>query len=230
MCFVVFCGDHLFRACSLCSACCFCAVPIYRCLGEMCVVLFDEPYGSRMTHLPVCERQPLWEGRERIRDAYSLPSQRFSLALSFPQPTPLLWRTDELNRSHDFMKKISFLSVLCSIVGMCSFGCCLEGDGEGGKRGTGGENPEGEGGLQPGCPPSPGLSPQDIGKTLLRDLSMQTIRKRTTGNGHESQQGGRRVSTALLLPSNSRYPDPPHRSGADPPPAARPGWRWWWLR
>ena len=27
-----------------------------------------------MTHLPVCERQPLWEGSERIRDAYSLPS------------------------------------------------------------------------------------------------------------------------------------------------------------
>ena len=27
-----------------------------------------------MTHLPVCERQPLWEGSERIGDAYSLPS------------------------------------------------------------------------------------------------------------------------------------------------------------
>ena len=27
-----------------------------------------------MTHLPPCERQPLWEGSERIRDAYSLPS------------------------------------------------------------------------------------------------------------------------------------------------------------
>ena len=27
-----------------------------------------------MTHLPACERQPLWEGSERIRDAYSLPS------------------------------------------------------------------------------------------------------------------------------------------------------------
>ena len=23
-------------------------------LGEMCIALFHEPYGSRMTHLPVC--------------------------------------------------------------------------------------------------------------------------------------------------------------------------------
>ena len=44
-------------------------------------------------------------GGERAQQAaYSLPSQRFSLALSFPQPSPLLWRTNELNRSHDFMK------------------------------------------------------------------------------------------------------------------------------
>ena len=83
------------------------------------------------------------------------------------------------------MKKISFLSVLCSIVGMCSFGCCIEGDGEGGKRGTGGENPEGEGGLQPGCPPFPGLSPQDIGKTVLRVPSTQIIKERRKGTGHE---------------------------------------------
>ena len=65
---------------------------------------------------------------------------------------------------------------------MCSFGCCLEGDGEGGKRGTGGENPEGEGGLQPGCPPFPGLSPQDTGRTLLRMWSTQSIKKRKKKN------------------------------------------------
>ena len=29
------------------------AVEVYRCIGEMRVVLFDEPDGSRMTHLPV---------------------------------------------------------------------------------------------------------------------------------------------------------------------------------
>ena len=137
-----------------------------------------------MTHLPACERQPLWEGSERIRDAYSLPSQRFSLALSFPQPTPLLWRTDGLNRSHDFSRQISPFCVLCSIVGMCSFGCCIEGDGEGGKRGTGGENPEGEGGLQPGCPPFPGLSPQASGKPVLRVPSTQTIKDNIKEKGH----------------------------------------------
>ena len=75
-------------------------------------------------------------------------------------------RAEQFPRFHDIDL---FISVLCSIVGMCSFGCCIEGDGEGGKRGTGGENPEGEGGLQPGCPPFPGLSPQEVGRTLLRD-------------------------------------------------------------
>mgnify|MGYP004621546199 CR=1 FL=1 len=132
-----------------------------------------------MTHLPACERQPLWEGSERIRDAYSLPSQRFSLALSFPQPSPLLGRTSQLYIFHDFSRQISPLCVLCNIVEVCSFGWYMEGDGEGGKRGTGGENPEGEGGLQPGCPPSPsGFSPQDNGRTVLRIPSTQTIRKR----------------------------------------------------
>ena len=59
---------------------------------------------------------------------------------------------------------------------VCSFGCYMEGDGEGGKRGTGGENPEGEGGLQPGCPPFPGLSPQDSGRMVLRVPSTQSIK------------------------------------------------------
>ena len=108
---------------------------------------------------------------------------RATTVLSFPQPTPLLWRTDELNRSHNFSRQISPFCVLCSIVGMCSFGCCMEGDGEGGKRGTGGENPEGEGGLQPGCPPFPGLSPQDIGKPVLRGWSTQSIKERTKAIG-----------------------------------------------
>ena len=165
----------------------------------MCIALFHEPYGSRMTHLPVCERQPLWEGSERIRDAYSLPTQRFSLALSFPQPSPLLWRTNGLNRSQDFSRQISVLSVLCSIMGMCNLVCHLEGDGEGGKRGTGGENPEGEGGLQPGCPPSPGLSPQDSGKTLLRGWSTQSIKNKSHASGHSmSKMPGRDPSTQSI--------------------------------
>ena len=43
-------------------------------------------------------------GERAQQAAYSLPSHRFSLALSFPQLSPLLWGTDGLNRSHDFMK------------------------------------------------------------------------------------------------------------------------------
>ena len=39
-------------------------------------------------------------------------------------------------------------------------------------------------------------SPQDIGKTLLRDPSTQTIRKRTTGNGHKKHNGKEQVQHA----------------------------------
>ena len=124
-------------------------------------------------------------GERAQQAAYSLPSQRFSLALSFPQPSPLLWETNRLNCSHDFSQQILSLCVLCSIMGMCSFGCCIEGDGEGGKRGTGGENPEGEGGLQPGCPPFPGLSPQDNGKSVLRRWSTQSIKDNVKEKGHQ---------------------------------------------
>ena len=67
---------------------------------------------------------------------------------------------------------------------VCSFGCYMEGDGEGGKWGTGGENPEGEGGLQPGCPPFPGLSPQEVGRTVLRDPSTQSIKDKFRKDGH----------------------------------------------
>ena len=110
---------------------------------------------------------------------------RATTVLSFPQPTPLLGKTDVLNRSHDFSRQILSLCVLCSIMGMCSFGCCIEGDGEGGKRGTGGENPEGEGGLQPGCPPFPGLSPQASGRTVLRVPSTQSIKNKSQASGHQ---------------------------------------------
>ena len=92
-----------------------------------------------------------------------------------------------LNRSHDFSRQISPLCVLCSIMEVCSFGCCLEGDGEGGKRGTGGENPEGEGGLQPGCPPFPGLSPQDSGRWVMRAPSTQIIKNKSQANGHSGK-------------------------------------------
>ena len=39
-------------------------------------------------------------------------------------------------------------------------------------------------------------SPQDIGKTLLRDPSTQSIRKRTTGNGHKKHNGKEQVEHA----------------------------------
>ncbi|WP_462283425.1 hypothetical protein, partial [Ruminococcus champanellensis] len=41
--------------------------------------------------------------------------------------------------------------------------------------------------LQPGCPPFPGLSPQDIGKTLLRIWSTQSIKNKLKANGHKGK-------------------------------------------
>ena len=160
--------DHLLMTCFIFSACSIHAVEVYRMLGE--TTRGSIPYSIYLTK---------WVTHDPSTGV------RATTVLSFPQPSPLLGKTDGLNRSHDFSRQISFLSVLCSIMGMCSFGCCIEGDGEGGKRGTGGENPEGEGGLQPGCPPFPGLSPQDIGKTVLRVPSTQTIRKRKKENCHQ---------------------------------------------
>ncbi len=130
---------------------------------------------------------------------YRFTDVRATTVLSFPQLSPLLWRTNVLNHSHDFSRQISPLCVLCSIMEVCSFGCCLEGDGEGGKRGTGGENPEGEGGLQPGCPPFPGLSPQDTGRTVLHRKSTQTIKEHRKGTGHpKGRTELRRKSTQTI--------------------------------
>ena len=126
-----------------------------------------------MTHLPPCERQPLWEGSERSKLLILSPPNGFlsrslfhNSSLSFGNEPALLVPTILAVKSHSL--------AFCA----ASWECAAshrppQGDGEGGKRGTGGENPEGEGGLQPGCPPFPGLSPQDIGKPLLRIPSTQ---------------------------------------------------------
>ena len=81
--------------------------------------------------------------------------------------------------SHDFSRQTSFLPFCVALWKRVTYGCMPKGDGEEGKRGTGGENPEGEGGLQPGCPPFPGLSPQDNGKPVLRRNSTQSIKNKS---------------------------------------------------
>ena len=111
--------DRLLSICSLYSACAAYAVRVYRSLGSIpCStyltgwVTHDPSTGVRAT--------TSLRGERAQQAAYSLPSQRFSLALSFPQLSPLLWRTSQLYISHDFSRQISFLCVLCSIVGMCN--------------------------------------------------------------------------------------------------------------
>ena len=57
--------------------------------------------------------------------------------------------------SHDFSRQTGSALFCVALWKRVTYGCMPKGDGEEGKRGTGGENPEGEGGLQPGCPPFP---------------------------------------------------------------------------
>ena len=92
-----------------------------------------------MTHLPVCERQP-----------YSL----------FHNSPPLFWERACYDCSHDFMRQIGSFPFCAASWERVTCGFMQQGDGEGEKRGTGGENPEGEGGLQPGCPLPLGCLPK----------------------------------------------------------------------
>ena len=89
--------------------------------------------------------------------------------------------------SHDFMRQTGFAPFGVTSWKRVTYGFMQQGDGEGGKRGTGGENPEGEGGLQPGCPPFPGLSPQASGKPVLRVPSTQSIKDKPQAGGHKDQ-------------------------------------------
>ena len=94
-------------------------------------------------------------GERAQQAAYSPPSQRFSLALSFPQPSPLLWETNRLNCSHDFSQQILSLSVLCSIMGMCSFTSSPIGGWGRRKAGDWGRKPGRGRGIAAGLPPFP---------------------------------------------------------------------------
>ena len=137
----------------------------------LCVLLL------RSTGLPVCERQPLWEGSERSKLLILSPPNGFLLRSLFHNPPHSCGERMFFDCSHDFSRQTGF-SPFCAALWECAaYRCMPKGDGEGGKRGTGGENPEGEGGLQPGCPPFPGLSPQDTGRTVLRRSSTQMMRK-----------------------------------------------------
>ena len=170
----------------------------------MCIALLNEPYGSRMTHLPVCERQPLWEGSERIGDAYSLRSQRFSLALSFPQPSPLLGRTDGLNHFHDFSRQISPLCVLCSIMRTCNLWAYAKGGWGRRKAGDWGRKPGRGRGIAAGLPPFPGLSPQEDGKPVLRIPSTQSIKNKSHASGHSKSKMPRRIPSTQSMKDNTK--------------------------
>ena len=152
-----------------------------------------------MTHLPVCERQPLWEGSERSKLLILSPPNGFlSRSLFHNSPHSCGERANFTFPTISAVKSHSF--AFCAALWECvTYECMPKGDGEGGKRGTGGENPEGEGGLQPGCPPFLGLSPQDAGRTVLRRSSTQIIKNKSQANGHKSKPVLRVPSTQSML-------------------------------
>ena len=103
-------------------------------------------------------------GEERAQQAaYSLPSQRFSLALSFPHPPHSCGETSACDGSHDFRRQTLFSTVLCSIMGQQN-SCIVSQRGMGKKEsgGLGEKTRKGKGDKHLGCAPlSLGLSPQD---------------------------------------------------------------------
>ena len=94
-------------------------------------------------------------GERAQQAAYSLPSHRFSLALSFPQLSPLLWRTNVLWRFPRFHEIDLFISVLCSIMGMCSLRVYAVGGWRRRKAGDWGRKPGRGRGIAAGLPPFP---------------------------------------------------------------------------
>ncbi len=112
-------------------------------------------------------------GERAQQAAYSLPSHRFSLALSFPQLSPLLWGTDELNRSHDFMRQTGSFPFCAASWKCAALGAAQRGMGKEESGGLGEKTRKGKGDCSRAAPPSPGLSPQASGKTLLRKRSTQ---------------------------------------------------------
>ena len=95
-------------------------------------------------------------GRERAhqRCLFSPLPTVFSRAL-FSTLSPLFGETSACDGSQDFLRKTLFIPVLRSIVETYRARPCPKGDGKEGKWGTGGETPEGEGGLQQCCTPLP---------------------------------------------------------------------------
>ena len=121
-------------------------MPLYRYARDN---LLENAWGDNPRAYPerfTIVRETTSLGGERAQQAaYSLPSQRFSLALSFPHP-PLSCgeRTDEI-LSHDFLRKIYSAPFCAASWEGAALHHIPQGDGEEGKWGTGGENPEGEG-------------------------------------------------------------------------------------
>ncbi len=140
-----------------------------------------------MTHLPGCERQPLWEGGERSKLLILSPPNGFLSRSLFHNPPLSFGKRIFSDGSHDFSRRISFPCVLCSIMETCSFTSPSIGGWGRRKAGDWGRKPGRGRGIAAGLPPFPGLSPQASGKTLLRRPSTQSIKDNTQGADPENE-------------------------------------------
>ena len=102
-------------------------------------------------------------GGERAQQAaYSLPSQRFSLALSFPHPPHSLGKRADEILSHDFMRQTRSFPFCAASWEHAALHRFQRGMGKQESGGLGEKTRKGKGDKHLGCAPlSLGLSPQD---------------------------------------------------------------------
>ncbi len=148
--------DNLLRRGESAASCLFSPLPgaaarreRLSALHTVCLQIFPH---SPQTLLAIRQYSCVGSARSEEKSAVASRAQSlraaalvFSRAL-FSTPSPLFGETSRRNTFPRFPAQDLFSTVLCSILGTCSAAPFPKGDGEAGKWGIGGENPEGEGG------------------------------------------------------------------------------------
>ena len=149
-------------------------MPLYRYARDN---LLENAWGDNPRAYPerfTIVRETTSLGGERAQQAaYSLPSQRFSLALSFPHPPHSCGETSACDGSHDFRRQTLFSTVLCSIMGQQN-SCIISQRGMGKKEsgGLGEKTRKGKGDKHANAPPFPEVVSPSSGRTFLQRCSV----------------------------------------------------------
>ena len=123
-------------------------------------------------------------GERAQQAAYSLPSHRFSLALSFPQLSPLLWGTDELNRSHDFMRQTGSFPFCAASWKCAALGAAQRGMGKEESGGLGEKTRKGKGDCSRAAPLPLGCLPKHPVKRSCVSGARRKNKTTCKENGH----------------------------------------------